>query len=262
MAATRSSEQVLSTRSRRDATGLAGRPEQVLRGATVTAGEIAAFVFDVDGVLADTAGLHAAAWRRLAGEENVPVDEGLCDAVRGLSREASLRRVLAGREVDAPRAAEMMERKNRYYLELVGRLGPSDALPGGSELLERLRARGLRLAVASASRNARTVLERIGLRERFDVIIDGNDEARSEWGLHRYLLAAAGLRLSPRRCVVVDDSPAGVATAREAGMRTVGVGDPGRLCAATLTIPSLEAADADALLSGLAGRPESAMPPR
>jgi len=209
------------------------------------------FVFDVDGVIADTARLHLAAWRRIAEEEGLSFDERVAGELRGLSREASLRRLLDGRQIPPEEFAEITRRKNAYYLAAVESLGACDALPGAEKLVRDLARLGIRCAAASASRNARAVLERVGVRGLLEAVIDGNDEAASKTGLHRFLLAAAAVGVEPGRCVVVEDSAAGAATARSLGMRVVGVGDPAALCAATLVFESLRGVDARILLKWL-----------
>ncbi|HVP12875.1 MAG TPA: beta-phosphoglucomutase family hydrolase [Phycisphaerae bacterium] len=215
---------------------------------------IGAFIFDVDGVLADTATLHTEAWRRLAKEEGLDFDEAAANALRGLSREDSLRRLLHGREVPADRFTELLDRKNGYYLGELKHLSERVVLPGVRLLLAGLRDLGIKLAAASLSRNARAVLLRTGLVSNFDVIVDGNDLEESRSDLNRFHLIARALRVDPARCVVVEDSTAGIAAARAAGMRSVGVGDYERLCAATMVLDSLRGTDAGTLVYWLGHR--------
>jgi beta-phosphoglucomutase len=215
---------------------------------------IGAFIFDVDGVLADTAALHTAAWRRLAEEEKFDFDDSIAEELRGLSRDDSLRRLLNGRLVPADRFAELLDRKNGYYLADLKHLHERVVLPGVRLLLAELRELGIKLAAASLSRNARQVLLRTGLVANFDVILDGNDLSESRLGLSRFHLIAKALRVDPGRCVVVEDSTAGIAAARAAGMRSVGVGAYDRLCAATLVMESLRGVDAGTLVYWLGHR--------
>lgn len=200
---------------------------------------IGGFLFDVDGVIADTAIHHLAAWRRIAEEEGLPFDDATARDLRGLPRDASLRRILGSRKIEAARFAALMEKKNACYVAALDALSPADILPGVLTLLGDLAHLAIRVAAVSASRNARTVLARVGLADRFEILVDGEDAFRATNGLHRFLLAAAALRLSPARCVVVEDSQAGVAAARSFGMRVIGLGDPRTLCAATLVFESL-----------------------
>jgi alpha,alpha-trehalose phosphorylase len=200
-------------------------------------------------VIADTAPLHTAAWKRLADEEGLPFGDAEAQALRGLSRDDSLRRLLKGRTIPPGQFDEWTRRKNDYYLANLQSITRKNCLPGLIRFLAELKSRNIRLAAVSASRNARKVLEQVGATERFEVIIDGNDEARATTGLHRYHLAAASLRTAPQRCVVVEDSSAGIALARSAGMKTIGLGDPQRLCAADVALPSFEMAHVNDLLS-------------
>lgn len=214
---------------------------------------LGAVLFDVDGVLADTAKLHTAAWARLAGEERLPFQAEVADALRGLSREDSLRLLLGPRRVTQQSFEDMLDRKNAYYLDMVAGLSEADALPGAAGLLAQFARLGIRRAAVSLSRNARAVLGRIGMTPMLDVIMDGTDARGIPGGLDRYHRAAAALATSPRRCLVIEDSTSGIAAAKNAGMRTIGVGSPQRLCAADLVFESLQGVSARLLLRWLSG---------
>jgi len=215
---------------------------------------IGAFLFDVDGVISDTAKHHTAAWRRLAQEEGLLFDDEIAAELAGLSRTDSLKRLLQGRRLPADRFDQLLDRKNEYYVAALRTLSEADLVPGVLPLLRDLRDAGLRLAAVSLSRNARQVLLRVGVVEAFDAIVDGVDAAKSTSGLNRFLLAARALRVEPGRCVVVEDSVSGVATARSVGMRTVGVGHHDRLCAATVVLESFSGTDASRLIRQLVER--------
>jgi kojibiose phosphorylase len=210
-----------------------------------------AFIFDVDGVIADTAGRHAAAWRRLAEEEGLRFDRGMADALRGLSRTASLRTLLAGKAIPDEQFAEWMDRKNAYYLQLLEGLSPGDLMPGIERLLKELAASGRLLAAASASRNARMVLSRLEIDDQFDAIVDGIEVTQPKPAPDLFLRAAVRLRTDARTCVVVEDATAGIAAARAAGMRSIGVGDVDRLCAATLAFATLEHVESKIIIETL-----------
>lgn len=222
---------------------------------------VRAFLFDVDGVLADTARLHEEAWRRIAGREGLAFDDSVARDLKGRSREDSLRRILGNRRIPLDRFNAIMAAKNEEYLRLVDGLTPDDALPGARELLADLNERGIRTAAVSASRNARRVLGRLALAAdggdgppyRLEQVIDGNDEAASAGRLHRYLLAAAALRVDPAHCVVVEDSQAGIAAARQFGMRSIGLGEDTQLIGATLVFESLRGIEGRHLLHWLRG---------
>ena len=185
-----------------------------------------AVIFDVDGVLVRTDAMHERSWRALAERENVPFPDDLPDKLRGVSRERSLELVLGdafGRYTVRQRTA-LMDQKNAAFLEAVNAMTPADTLPGVRELLEELRTAGIKLAAASASRNARVVLDHIGLTDHLDAIIDGHDAPRAKPDPQCFLLAAEKLGIDPAHCVVVEDAPAGVLAALNAGMKVVGVG--------------------------------------
>jgi len=216
--------------------------------------DIRAIIFDVDGVIADTARLQEIAWRRLTLREGLPFDEHTAQALRGLSREASLRRILGDQRAEPDRFMKMMERKNADYVALVGQLTPVDVLPGVVSLLRSLRGLGLEAAACSASRNARLVLDRLGLTHSFNCIVDGIDEAGAKSGLHRFLLASAAMRVEPAHCVAVEDSTAGLSAARQFGMKSIGIGDSETLSTATFVVDSLSSLNALQILDKLTRR--------
>ncbi len=204
---------------------MSGAPGRHRRAAPSTAGT-RAVIFDLDGVLTDTAELHYQSWQRMAGVLGVEFDRAANEALRGLRREESLKRFLGPRldEFSGPRRQEIMRLKNDDYLSRVEQMTPGDLLPGISDLLPELRRRGARLAIASSSRNARRVIERLEIGHWFEVIVDGNDAPRSKPDPQLFLLAAERLGARPSACVVVEDAESGIDAALAAGMRVVGVG--------------------------------------
>jgi beta-phosphoglucomutase len=190
-----------------------------------------AVIFDLDGVLTDTAELHYQSWQRLMDEVGVPFDRRINEALRGLSRRESLETILGARsgEFAERQKEEIARRKNDEYLTRVVRMTPADLLPGAGELLQTLRKRGAAVAVASSSKNAEAVLDRLGIRPLLDVLVDGNDIERSKPDPEVFLRAAERLGVPPARCVVVEDAASGVAAALAAGMRVVGLGPPERV---------------------------------
>lgn len=210
--------------------------------------DIDAFLLDVDGVLADTADLHAAAWRKVAGEIGIEISESVIPLLRGRSREDSLRLILGERELPVAEFMRVMDCKNSYYVASLEGLTPADALPGAAELLSELSRTGIRLVAVSASRNARTVLTRIGLIQWFEHVVDGLVGLPRGQG-NRYAYAAAAMRCDPARCVVVEDSLAGIELARAAGMRVIGLGSAVRESQADLNLDNLRSTPAIVLLS-------------
>ncbi len=200
---------------------------------------ISGFIFDLDGVLTDTAEFHFRAWKRLADELAIPFTREENETLRGIPRRESLLILLKGRVYSEEQLQEFMERKNGYYLEYIREITHKDVLPGARELLEEIRAAGLRSALGSASRNAREVIERLGIASLLDAIADGDSVTRQKPAPDLFLHAAALLNLPPAFCVVVEDAAAGIEAARAGGFRTIGVGPPERVGDAELILTDL-----------------------
>jgi beta-phosphoglucomutase len=195
----------------------------------VTAPRPRAIIFDLDGVITDTAEFHYLGWQQLADEEGIPFDRAANEALRGLSRRESLLAMLGDRVVPEEQLLDWMERKNGYYVASLGDMGPEDALPGAVALLEDARARGLALAIGSSSKNARLVLDKLGLTDRFDAIADGTTVERAKPAPDLFLAAAELLDVEPAACIVIEDAASGVDAALAAGMLAVGVGPTDRV---------------------------------
>lgn len=202
--------------------------------------EIRGLIFDLDGVLTDTSEYHYLAWKRLADQEGIPFDRQANDALRGVSRRDSLMILLGDRPATEGQIREMMERKNWYYQELIQSIGPENLLPGARELLIELKEAGLKVAIGSASRNARSVIQKLGISGWIDTVSDGHSVERQKPAPDLFLHAAAHLGLEPAQCVVVEDAASGVEAALAAGMWTVGSGPASRVGAAHVVIPSLD----------------------
>jgi len=202
-----------------------------------------AVIFDLDGVITDTAHYHYLAWKRLADSVDAPFDAAFNEQLKGVDRMGSLELILAR----APRTYTLDEKrkladaKNGHYQELIATMTPSDLLPGALRALEDVRAAGLRIGLASVSRNAFTVLDRLGIRDRFDDVVDAATIANGKPHPEIFLTAAAHLGVEPRDCLGVEDAAAGVASIKDAGMVAVGVGSPDVLYRADRVIPSMEA---------------------
>jgi beta-phosphoglucomutase len=188
-----------------------------------------AIIFDLDGVITDTAEQHYRGWQRLADEEGIPFDRDANEALRGLSRRESLLTLLGDRELDEASLQELMARKNGYYVASLADMGPQDTLPGAVELVEEARRRGLKVAIGSSSKNARLVLERLGLLDRFDAIADGHTVENAKPAPDLFLAAAELVGEPSEACVVVEDAASGVDAALAAGMIAVGVGPAERV---------------------------------
>jgi beta-phosphoglucomutase len=209
------------------------------------------FFFDLDGVITDTAEFHYRAWQRLADEEGLPFSRAANENLRGVSRRESLGLILAGRAYPEVHIQAMMARKNSYYLEAIKAITPADLLPGARELLEELRAAGLKAALGSASKNAPEVIERLGIGGLFDAIADGHSVANPKPAPDLFLFAAKELGLTPAESVVVEDAAAGIEAAIAGGFRSVGLGPPERVGAADVVLPSLTNVHLNDLLAAL-----------
>ncbi len=206
-------------------------------------------IFDLDGVLTDTAEFHYRGWYQLAVEHGLAFDRALNEDLRGLSRSSSLEVILRDRTVEETTFAAMAERKNALYREQLATLGPDDVLPGAMALVDEARARGCKVAIGSSSRNARFVLDRLGLTDRFDAIADGATTADAKPAPDLFLAVARMLGEPPEACVVIEDATSGVEAAHAAGMRAVGVGPYERVGSAELVFATTADVDLDAVLT-------------
>lgn len=190
---------------------------------------IKAFIFDLDGVITDTANYHYLAWKRLADEIHVSFDRKRNEQLRGISRRESLLILLDGKTVDEIQLSEWMEKKNNYYREYLKNITPLDLLPGVLVVLNTLKEKNIKIAIASASKNAKDVLYRLGIEEYLDTVCDGYSVENSKPAPDLFLYAAKQLREQPKNCVVVEDAAAGIKAGISAGMLTVGIGPVSRV---------------------------------
>jgi beta-phosphoglucomutase len=197
-------------------------------------------IFDLDGVLTDTSELHYRAWKRLADEEGIPFDRQANEALRGVSRRDSLMILLGDRPATEDEIQEMMARKNGYYLEYLEDLTPDDLLPGALQILHEVRAAGIRVAIGSASKNAKTVIERLAIGDLVDAVADGYSVERQKPAPDLFLYAATQLGVEPEHGVVVEDAESGVEAALAGGMWAVGIGPEERVGAAHAVFPDLD----------------------
>ena len=212
--------------------------------------KIQAVIFDLDGVLTDTIEPHYRSWQALMDEQGVPFDRALNEKLRGLGRPESLEIILGPRtgQFSGEEKERLLRRKNELFLELIQSMTPADLYPGVSELLNELKELGLPLALASSSRNAETILNRLGVRGLFRVVVDANEVPDSKPHPGVYLAAAERLGASPERCVAVEDGASGIEAALAAGMRVVGVGPVERVGRAHRIYPDMRTLTAEGLL--------------
>lgn len=214
---------------------LASRPISVARPA------IAAVIFDLDGVLTDTAEAHYQAWKRLADEHGIPFDREVNEGLKGIDRSNSLRRILAaaGVEVDEATFATMLVHKNGYYVDSIADFSPADVFPGAESLLRDCRQAGLRIGLASASRNAAALVERLGIARWFDHVTDSATISRGKPDPGIFLETARALGIAPENCLGIEDASAGIAAIRDAGMASFGVGSAQLLSDADRVFPAI-----------------------
>ena len=206
----------------------------------IPSAKIQGVIFDLDGVLTDTADFHYLGWKQLADEEGIPFSWEANEAMRGLPRRDSLLHILGNRPATEEQIQDMMERKNRYYLELIKEMTPANLLPGVLPLLKELRATGIKVALGSSSKNADLVIRRLGIVDQLDAIADGYSVERPKPAPDLFLHAADLLHLAPEQCMVVEDAGAGVEAALAAGMWAVGLGPVERVGEAHVVLSTLE----------------------
>ncbi|OZI05191.1 beta-phosphoglucomutase [Siphonobacter sp. BAB-5385] len=197
-----------------------------------------ACLFDLDGVIVDTAVYHFKAWRRLANELGFDFTEHQNEQLKGVSRMESLELILqwGGVTLSDEEKQQWAARKNEWYLAYVNQMTPQEVLPGVRDFLDSLRKAGIGIALGSASKNARLILERIDMLDAFDAIIDGTHTTKSKPDPEVFLLGAQALHQNPADCVVFEDAVAGIEAAHRGGMKAVGVGSPEVLTEADVVI--------------------------
>jgi beta-phosphoglucomutase len=210
------------------------------------------FIFDLDGVITDTAEYHYLAWKRLADEEGLPFTRQDNEELRGVSRRESLNRLLKGRAIDEALAHTWMTRKNEYYVAYLQDITPDDLLTGVYDFLTEAKAAGIKIGLASASRNAKPVIERLKVAHLFDVLGDGYAVHNTKPATDLFCWVAGRLGLPVTQCVVFEDAEAGVQAALSAGMRCVGIGPSERVGKAHLVCNGLHEISIDQIqqLSG------------
>lgn len=210
-------------------------------------------IFDLDGVIVDTAKYHYLAWKRLGEEIGIEFTEQDNERLKGVSRMRSLDILLeiGGQKRTVADKESLASKKNTWYVEYIMKMDSSEILPGVRSFLDELRAAAIKVALGSASKNAPTILERVGLTDYFDVIVDGNLVSKAKPDPEVFALAASLLGVTPRHAVVFEDAQAGIEAALRANMLTVGVGDPQILVGAHHVIPGFEAFNLQQLLAVL-----------
>ena len=186
-----------------------------------------AFIFDLDGVIVDTAKYHYLAWKKIASELGIEFTHEHNELLKGVSRVRSLDIILGIGEVDASQAQkdQWLIQKNEDYLSYLVDMDQSEILPGVMSVLEFLKANHQPIALGSASKNARPILEKTGILSYFDAIVDGNDVSNAKPDPEVFLQAAQKLGISNEKSIVFEDSVAGIQAANIASMTSIGIGE-------------------------------------
>lgn len=204
--------------------------------------ELEAVIFDLDGVITDTAEFHFIAWKNIAEEIGIKIDRSFNEALKGVSRTESLERILryGGREGDFSQEEKeiLARKKNSLYKELITKITRADLLPGIWDLLQDLRSGGIKLGLASMSKNVFSVVDNLQVRKFFDVIVDVREVERGKPDPEIFLRAAKDLGVQPKDCLAIEDAEAGVKAIKKAGMFAIGIGSEKELAEADLILPT------------------------
>ncbi|MGM0504334.1 MAG: beta-phosphoglucomutase [Bacteroidota bacterium] len=205
--------------------------------------KIKAIIFDLDGVIVDTAVFHYQAWKKLANTMGFDLTEAQNERLKGISRLESLDILLEIGKTDAipdEEKQQLATSKNEWYRENILKMTPRDILPGVKDFLEELKKAHYKIAIGSSSKNAGTILERIGMKDFFDAVVDGTKITRSKPDPEVFLKGAQELNIPPEQCLVFEDAESGIEAAKNAGMKTIGVGKPENLPKADMVIPGFQ----------------------
>ena len=201
-----------------------------------------AFIFDLDGVIVDTAKYHFKSWKIIGKKLGFELTKTQNEFLKGISREESLDKILnwGGISIDRMDKKKYMEEKNVIYMELINNVGKKDILPGVNKLLDFATIKGIAIALGSASKNAHGILKKLGIKNKFKVIIDGNLTSKSKPHPEVFLKGAQMLGVNPKEVIVFEDSVAGVKAANTAKMVSVGICASGKIENARFNFKSLD----------------------
>lgn len=200
-----------------------------------------ACIFDLDGVIVDTAKYHYLAWKRLASEMGIDLTEEVNEQLKGVSRMESLNIILnlKGVILSDLEKEELADKKNVWFVEYINAMKPDEIFDGVKELMKEIRDHKIKIGLASSSKNAQAVLKLLGIQSLFDVVIDGTMIRHTKPHPEIFLKAASALGLTPAECIVIEDAEAGIESAVRAGMKCVGIGSPKQLHKANLVISKI-----------------------
>jgi beta-phosphoglucomutase len=213
--------------------------------------QIGACIFDLDGVIVDTARYHFLAWKRLTDQLGIHFTIEDNERLKGVSRMASLEIILeiGNRKPDERQKHEYAVLKNNWYTDYIRKMTPDDILPGSLGFIKELRNANIRVAIGSASKNTPMILERVGILELFDAVADGNNVSKAKPDPEVFTKAANMVGVKPGNCVVFEDAVAGIQAALNAGMSCIGVGSPKVLTEAHFVVSGLNELTLSKLIS-------------
>lgn len=208
-----------------------------------------AAIFDLDGVIVDTAKYHYTAWKEIAEELGINFNHNDNEKLKGVSRERSLEILLeiGNIKIDNEKFRYLAHKKNSNYLDLISELTPDDCLPGVKDYIYKLKECGWKIALGSASKNAQFILEKLEILEMFDSVMDGTKIEKAKPDPEVFLKASDDLNIAPENCVVFEDAVSGVKAGKKAGMTVVGVGDKDRLNEADFVITDFKSSNLEKL---------------
>ncbi len=202
-----------------------------------------AVIFDLDGVIVNTARYHYLAWRKLARDLGFEFGADQNERLKGVSRMESLEIVLEQGHITnlSMREKEMLaDKKNQYYQQMISNLSEGDILPGIPKFLKKIKLRGYASALGSASKSAKLILARVRLDSCFDAVVDGGMVERAKPNPDIFQKAADLLKVPYQNCIVVEDAAVGIEAAKNAGMKSIGIGDKDILFGADIILPATE----------------------
>ncbi|MDX1671440.1 MAG: beta-phosphoglucomutase [Balneolaceae bacterium] len=212
--------------------------------------EINACIFDLDGVIVDTAKYHFKGWQRLAGQLGIEFTLEDNEELKGVSRRESLNKILEMGDKSVPEGEKkgLTDRKNEWYRDYISHMSPDEILEGVKPFMDELKNRDIKVGVGSSSKNTPYILKAIGLSDYFDAVVDGNMVEHTKPHPEVFLKGADRMDVDPQNCVVFEDAVSGVQAARRAGMMVVGVGEQEVLDDADLVIPGFANFSVDDLI--------------
>lgn len=214
---------------------------------------VEAIIFDLDGVITDTAKYHYLAWKELGNKINIEIDEKVNESLKGISRMESLEKILLygdrQNEFSHSQKLDMANQKNEHYKSLIEKLTPKDILPGIELLLENIKDKSIKIGLASASKNALSILKNLDIMDYFDFIADASMCENGKPAPDIFLMAAKGLGVDPKKCIGIEDASAGVEAINNACMYSIGVGDFKVLSKANYVVDSTNDLNIDNILN-------------